>query len=86
MKIVKKGGKKTVYFDWEKRKVYRWYLNRQLMYKHNYKNGKKDDECKEWYENGQLMHKWYYKNGKLEGEWSWWFMDGQLKYKCKFAS
>ena len=49
-----------------------WYINGQLMYEVNYKDGKKDGLWRFWDENGKLKWEQKYKDGKEDGLWRWW--------------
>lgn len=56
-----------------------WVKNNQRKIENNYKNGKKDGECKNWYEeNGARKSIVNFRDGKLHGSYRTWGPDGNV--------
>ena len=61
------------------------YLNGQLQFKKNYKDGKREDGLYEsYYKNGQLMSKTNYKDGKQDGLFESYYINGKLMSKSNW--
>jgi antitoxin component YwqK of YwqJK toxin-antitoxin module len=56
----------------------RYYENRKLNYKTNFKNGKQEGVSVSYHENGQLWEKGTWKNGKREFTWVDYNKDGTV--------
>jgi len=61
------------------------YLNGQLQFKKNYKDGKREDGLYEsYFKNGQLMSKTNYKDGKMNGLSESYYINGKLMSKSNW--
>ena len=61
-----------------------YHENGQLLFKVNYKDGKRDGLAEGYHENGQLNEKSNFKDGKLDGLQESYYENGQLKRKGNF--
>ena len=58
-----------------------WHKNGQLIYEHNYKDGKYNGLDRSWYSNGQLELEYNYNGHKRHGLCRGWNKSGRLKFE-----
>ena len=74
-----KGDKKAYYEGKLFNGIYYMdYINGQLSWESNYKDGKSDGLYKEWYKSGQKKSEGTAKSDKKNGKWTWWHENGQI--------